>query len=299
MTLTDPIFVPRISNPFDRLMLRLINDQRDLPFIYLILQIAGTVIPFAVYLFIPGNFSWILAALYTGMVLLYFLGPVILMLHNTSHRRLFKKEKNALNYLIPWIIAPFFGQSPETYRAHHVFMHHLENNLLPDLSTTMPYQRDRARDFVRYFCRFFFVGIFDLSRYFGASHRLLKRVLTGEIFFYLLCGGLLFLNWKAALTVLVFPFVVARFAMMAGNWAQHAFIDPKTPDNNFRNSITCVNSTYNRRCFNDGYHIGHHLKASQHWTDMPGDFLANLNRYRSEEAIVFKKIDYFYIWISL
>ena len=51
------------------------------------------------------------------------------------------------NYYIPWVLGPFFGESPETYFAHHVGMHHAENNLEDDISTTLPYVRDSAVDF--------------------------------------------------------------------------------------------------------------------------------------------------------
>jgi fatty acid desaturase len=87
--------------------------------------------------------------------------------------------------------------------------------------------------------------------------------------------------------------------MMAGNWSQHAFIDKNYPENNYRNSITCINSMYNRRCWNDGYHIGHHIRPALHWSEMPGDFLRNIQKYRDENAIVFRKLDYFMIWILL
>jgi len=99
--------------------------------------------------------------------------------------------------------------------------------------------------------------------------------------------------------VLVLPFVITRFAMMAGNWAQHAFIDAAAPGNCYRNSITCINSSYNRRCFNDGYHIGHHLKSTRHWTEMPVEFAGNVETYAAERAIVFEGLDFFGVWLLL
>ena len=87
--------------------------------------------------------------------------------------------------------------------------------------------------------------------------------------------------------------------MMAGNWAQHAFIDSNNPENIYRNSITCINTIYNKKCFNDGYHIGHHLRPYMHWTQMPEDFQKNLHLYQLNKAIVFFGIDYFQIWFLL
>ena len=110
-------------------------------------------------------------------------------------------------------------------------------------------------------------------------------------------AGLAFVNWRATLVVFVVPFVVTRFAMMAGNWGQHAFIDAASPENCYRNSITCINSGYNRRCFNDGYHIGHHIKQTRHWTEMPEDFLDNVAKYDAERAIVFDRLDFFGVWV--
>jgi fatty acid desaturase len=109
----------------------------------------------------------------------------------------------------------------------------------------------------------------------------------------------MWLNPWATLTVFVIPFVLIRFLMMAGNWAQHAFVDASAPENPYKNSLTCINSRYNRRAYNDGYHAGHHVKANRHWTEMPDDFRDNLARYRDEDAIVFSGLDYFQIWALL
>ena len=95
-------------------------------------------------LFVPGGFRWWLAAVHFALFV-HFLGPFVLMLHNTSHRSLFRKSWGWMNQYIPWVLGPFFGESPETYFAHHVGMHHPENNLEDDISSTLPYRRDSVR----------------------------------------------------------------------------------------------------------------------------------------------------------
>lgn len=300
--LNDPIYAPsEREGLFARIGAKLITDQRDLPFLKLMLAITLTIIPFAVYLFMPGRFTWLSAALYLILVLVYFLGPFILMLHNTSHRTLFRPKFAWMRHYITWVLGPFFGETPDTYYAHHIGMHHPENNLHEDLSSTMRFQRDSLRDFGKYFGRFFVGGVPELALYLWRRkrHKLLWRALIGELCFIGMVVGLGFLNWRAALVVFVIPLLFSRFAMMAGNWAQHAFIDADAPENCYRNSITCINCGYNRRCFNDGYHIGHHLKANRHWTEMPVEFQANRARYASEGAIVFEGIDFFGIWALL
>jgi hypothetical protein len=301
IALHDPTYAARESPSLgERLALRFIQDARDVPFLRLGALLTATVIPSGVVQFVPGMFHWWLAAVHLALVV-YFLGPYILMLHNTCHRRLFKAPWGALNLWIPWVLGPFFGESPETYFAHHVGMHHPENNLEDDISSTLSYRRDNAFHFLRYFLRFFFGVIFETPRYFSRKRRraLMVRCLAGELTFYALVAALSFVEWRATLAVFVAPFVISRFAMMAGNWAQHAFVDQVSPENNYRNSITCINSTYNRRCFNDGYHIGHHLRSTQHWTEMPRELQQNLATYAAEGAIVFTGLDFFGVWLCL
>jgi fatty acid desaturase len=301
LVLRDPTYTPREGGSlFEGLASHCIHDLRDTPFLRLMALLSVTVLPSGIALSVPGAFRWWWAAAHLALVA-SFLGPYVLMLHNTSHRKLFKRPWQWMNHYIPTVLGPFFGESPETYFAHHVGMHHAENNLEDDLSSTLPYQRDSLIDFLRYFFRFFLTGIFELTRYFHRKRRraLMIRCACGEIGYLAAVAFLWFFNWRAALVVFVLPFVITRFLMMAGNWAQHAFIDETSPANNYRNSITCINSTYNRRCFNDGYHIGHHLKSTRHWTEMPEELLRNLETYEKEGAVIFAGIDFFGVWACL
>jgi len=300
--MTDPVYLPqnRLSN-LNNFFSSLLNDQRNIPFVYLFVGGMLSTFPWAVLLFIPGMFHWWLAVLYFLYNSVFIMGPFILMQHNTAHKKLFKNKYKYLNILIPWILGPFFGLTPETYMAHHIGMHHPENNMENDLSTTMNRQRDSFGDFTSYFLKFFFCAIPLLSIYLKHKKRkrLMRRMFIGEGTCFLLTVIMLFINWKAAVTVFIVPLVFTRFIMMAGNWAQHAFIDSKSPGNCFRNSITYINSNYNRKCWNDGYHIGHHLYPWMHWSEMPQEFLKNIETYQREDAIVFCKIDYFSIWFML
>jgi hypothetical protein len=302
ITLTDPTWTePAHLSALDRLGLSLLVDPRDLVFWKLTVQASAVLIPFAVALYVPGVFTWWLGVLYVAVLFGAFFDRYILMLHNTSHRRLFDKRVGVLNHYIPWVLGPLMGETPETYYAHHIGMHHPENNLPDDLSTTMPFQRDSFAHFLRYWGRFFFLGLIDLARYMAKRKRrtLERRLIVGELSFYALVVGLSFVNLPATFVVFIFPFAMARFLMMAGNWGQHAFIDAADPGNSYKNSLTCINSRYNRRCFNDGYHIGHHVKATRHWSELPSDFLADRANYVRNDSIVFEGIDFFMVWAAL
>lgn len=302
ITITDPKSVKKERlNAFDSFMMKFLREERDLVFVHLILKLTLLFVPAAIYLYVPGRFTWWVAVPYLVLNWAVFLGPYILMLHCTCHRPLFKKKYDALNKIIPWFLGPLFGETPETYFSHHMGMHHPENNLKDDLSTTMPYQRDSFAGFMKYFLIFFIKGIPDIYAYFTRKKRfkLRKRTVLGEFSWYVLVIVLATINWPATLVVFILPFCFTRFMMMAGNWGQHAFIDADAPGNCYRNSITCINSTYNKRCFNDGYHIIHHIKPAMHYTDMAAEFENNVETYAKERAIVFEGIDFFVVWFLL
>lgn len=301
----DPIFRKKENyTRLDTFFLQLIRDERDLPFMYLILEITCSMVPLAIVLYLPvisGWLWWVLAAGYFSLNNFYFKGPFGLMLHCTSHRKLFTKRYSSANHFLPWILSPFFGQTPETYFSHHIGMHHPENNLPEDKSCTMFYQRDSLRSFSRYFSSFLFTGIYHLSTYFLKKNRkkLLISTLIGEMAFFIMCITLSFINWQATLVVFILPFLISRFISMLGNWTQHAFIDAADPGNPYKNSITCINIKYNRKCWNDGYHISHHIKPSMHWTEHPTYFLNTKEEYVKHKAIVFDGIDYLTIFYYL
>lgn len=303
LPINDPIFKSgdQSYNSFDRFWISKIEDERDLPFIYLTLKITLTMLPIGIVLYLPfvtGVFWWIAAGVYFSLNNFIFKGPFGLMLHCTSHRPFFKKRYSWLNKYLPWVIGPFFGQTPETYASHHLAMHHRENNLENDLSSTMQYQRDSFKSFMLYFTRFFFTVIPSLARYFNerSQLKLRNKVIRGEVIFFFICALLCILNWKATVLVFFIPLFLSRIIMMIGNWAQHSFIDSEDPGNFYKNSITCINTPYNHKCWNDGYHISHHIKPNLHWTLHPEHLQQNFQLYADNKALIFAGIHFLHIW---
>ncbi len=299
--ITDPMSSAKSSyNKLDQVFLGLIRDARDLPFVYLTLRITFyMILPGILLFFVQGWIWWILAAWYFYLNNLYYKGPFGLMLHCTSHRPFFRKKYHFLNYYLPWIMAPFFGHTPETYFIHHIGMHHAENNLEEDESSTMQYQRDSFRDFMAYFTSFLFKGAFELYRYHQKRKRknFLTRMVAGEVSFYLMVIALSFVNFPATLVVFILPFLIFRFITMMGNWAQHTFVDPEDPANLYKSSITCINVKYNHKCWNDGYHISHHIRPNMHWTEHPAHLLEHRGEYARHQAIIFDGLDFLKVFV--
>ncbi|MDE1190556.1 MAG: fatty acid desaturase [Arachidicoccus sp.] len=295
--LTDPVGLkPPYYIRLDKFFISLIRDERDLPFIYFTVSIILFLIPYATLLFsrMWVGSNWLIAAIFYMLLnAAFFIGRFSLMFHCTAHRTLFKKQYNYLNYLLPYVIAPFFGHMADTYYAHHIGMHHPENNLKDDESSTMSYQRDSLKNFLLYLSKFLVRGLWDLAFYFKKKNRknLMYSALRGEILFIVLCSVLCCFNWKATLCVFIFPYFFYRMIAMLGNWAQHAFIDRADPGNAYKNSMNCINSKYNWICWNDGYHISHHLKQTMHWSEHPAYFQKTIDKYIDNNAVVFSKID--------
>jgi fatty acid desaturase len=303
VTIDDPQCVPTYAEgPIARWCRKSLVDPRDEVFVRLTLRsLATQIVAFALvyagyhYTRLPGLVTF---AAYVALWA-WTAPPVILMLHCTMHRK-FIKEPKFLDDAHPLVMAFFYGM-PMGYREHHIGMHHVEDNGFEDLSSTLSYRRDSFLHFLVYFSRFFFLIVLELPRYLRRERTasMARRALYGEIVHWAIMGAALALDWRFALTVFVMPYVVCRFMMMMGNWGQHAFINTARPNNGIANAITCINSDYNKRCFNDGYHVGHHMRAKRHWSELPADFIANQELYAREGVIVFQGLDFFFVSLLL
>lgn len=300
--INDPVYhEPSKFTAYERFWLRYINDKRDLPFIHLLTGIHLFVIPVALLLYTPvlQEWKWWLAYIpYFYISQMYFKGRFGLMLHCIVHRKLFKKEYQPLHHWIIWIVCPFFGHTPETYFVHHMGMHHVENNMDADASSTLRYQRDSLRGFLLYVTRFLFLGFSDTFLYFFSRKRkkFYMRLTAGEFAFYIFCIAMWFVNSKATLFVFIIPFLFARIVMMLGNWTQHAFVNP---DNHEDNTINCINTKYNQTCWNDGYHAIHHIRPALHYTDIPLEFNKNKSQLAQQKILTFEGIHYLHIFLWL
>jgi fatty acid desaturase len=300
--ITDPVYIePKSYTRYEQFWLKYLNDKRDLPFIHLLTAIHILVIPTAIILYTPllnGGYWWLAYAPYFYISQMYFKGRFGLMLHCISHRKLFKKNYMWVYDYIIWIVCPFFGHTPETYFVHHMGMHHVENNMEDDASSTLRYQRDSFTGFLAYVGRFLLLGFTDTFLYFFSRKRkkFYMRLTAGEISFYIFCVAMCFVNLQATMFIFIIPFVFARIVMMLGNWTQHAFV---TPDDLEDNTINCINTNYNKTCWNDGYHAVHHTRPALHYTDIPSEFLKNLDEFSKKKILVFDGIHYLHIFIWL
>jgi fatty acid desaturase len=301
--ITDPTEAPTYGDgPIARWCQKHLHEARDEVFVRLTMQtiITQSVMMIALFAVIRYELApwWAAGAVYLALWG-WFTPPVILMLHNTMHRPFIKSPK-LLNRAHPFVMS-FFHGIPTGYQDHHLGMHHAEDNMGDDLSSTIAFQRDSFLHFLAYFLRFFFLAVIELPMYLSRRRRykMARRAVLGELSHNAVIVGMMLIDWRFGLVAFLLPWAIVRFMMMTGNWGQHAFVNTDRKNNGISNSVTCINTVYNRRAFNDGYHIGHHMKASRHWTEMPADFLANRELYAKEGAIVFEGIDFFMVSVLL
>jgi fatty acid desaturase len=273
-------------------MTRFLNDPRDLPHLRLIIQCSLVFIPAATLLYALPGFPWWLGAAYIVLWLLF--GDRFTMsYHCLIHRRLFKTRYPALEIYLNWILCPFLGQAPGTFYIHHMGMHHIDDNLPRDLSSTMGYQRDSAWDFLRYYLRFACLMPFELTAYLWRTGKakLVWRFLAGEFGYLGVVIAAGFWNLPATLVVFVLPLVFVRLMMMLGNWVQHSFVDPDHPEDLYKCGVNTIDPRYNARLFNAGYHIFHHIRKGTHFTELATEFEQNREKYGRQDAVVFDGID--------
>ncbi len=297
--------VPDISDPLappeptwldalsDRWFSPLLVDQRDVVFTRLITRLATQLLPLTVLMYaIPDLWAAILTVPYVAYLFVRFGGPVVLGLHAVTHRPMMKKRHRQWDKVMTHLVPCFMGMPPFAYHSHHVRMHHKMENREDDLSSTAAYQRDHLGHFLHYWARFALFGYYHMASWLlrGERKREVVTMLVGDLAVYLVMIGLTV--WKPAAAVATFwvPFVMLRFFLMAGNWTEHAFIDVEHPDDRYRNSTNLLNTPYNHRCYNAGYHMIHHVVPGLHWADTVPYFLKHHAKFVEHDAVMFDGI---------
>mmetsp|Transcript_13057 Transcript_13057/g.14471 ORF Transcript_13057/g.14471 Transcript_13057/m.14471 type:complete len:404 (+) Transcript_13057:96-1307(+) len=277
----------------------LINGEYDLIFVKCLILITALLAPLFVCCFMY-DLPWYYGLLY-AILEIRLKGTFISLMHCSSHTPIFKKSWWPLNYYVP-VLGILLGQPPYTYQMHHLKMHHVENNGLNDLSSTLLYDRDSILGFLHYYFRFLFFIIFELTYYFVVTKRQLKHALTslaGELSYYFIAYQLWQINPVMTIFTMFIPFNTSRFGMMSGNWGQHALIDRASPLSDWGSSITVSNNHYNKESFMDGYHTSHHLNPRRHWRDHRRYMLDNETRFIKKGALIFEGIDFHGVWFYL
>ncbi|KAF1989391.1 fatty acid desaturase [Aulographum hederae CBS 113979] len=298
-----PVVDQYVLQPYISWARTVVRHETDVVFLTHLLLYFSTSVPSAIYLFYSFTYLHGIAHLImTG----WYIGTYTLMMHQHIHGNGILSQTHPFwsrfDKFFPFILDPLHGHTWNTYYFHHVKHHHVEGNGPHDLSSTIRYQRDDPLHFAHYVGRFFLLIWIDLPLYFLRKRQPLMALkcaaseFSSYTFLYLLFR---FASPLATTFALLLPLGAMRVGLMVGNWGQHAFVDEVSPASDFRSSITLLDVASNRFCFNDGYHTSHHLNPRRHWREHPPAFLSQKEKYASEQALVFRNIDYIMITVRV
>jgi len=286
-----PLTAPRAPAPArgldhlsDRIFLPWLADARDVAFTRALADVVVYVLPFSVALFLlPTPWLAVFGPLYLAHVFVNYAARIVLMLHAVTHRPVFLRRFRAADALFTKALPLIVGLPPFAYNLHHRLMHHRENVSESDLSGTAEYQRDNLLQFVHYLVRFAFFGYVHIASW-GFRRGLRREVLemlAWSLAGYAVVGVLTWWMPGPMLFLAILPYLLLRVFLMAGNWSEHAFVEVDDPTDSWRNSVCLLNTGFNHRAYNAGYHLVHHIVPSLHWADHP----AWLEEHRAELAL--------------
>ena len=144
------------------------------------------------------------------------------MLHCVSHKKLSKSSYPWADKLVFYVLAPFYGQTWNTFYYHHVKHHHIEDNGPLDLSSTIWYDRDNWVHFLIYFSRFYFLIGIELPAYFVKKGKIqwYVNVFAGEFLTHFFYASFFWVckNPLSVFFALDMPLNFSRIGMMTGKF---------------------------------------------------------------------------------
>ena len=274
------------------------KEENNIFIVYTIVNVLLTTLPLAISLYLlEGRLPDIVISLMGFFYVLFNLfihaRSFILSLHYSTHTPIFNRKWQFLKHINTNILCNLFGMPLWTYYAHHIAMHHCENNVMPhDVSSTMPYQRDSKFEHFKYMLRYVLFIWFELPYHLiqQKRYKVATRCVVGILTFFISIYYLFQLRPIATLFVFILPTIILSFALMEGNWKQHIFVDPDDPENIYRSSYACINTSTNSLNFNDGYHVEHHENPGMPWHRLPKYFQSRIANYAEQDGFIFTDI---------
>jgi hypothetical protein len=289
-------FGARASRVAGRLLLR----ADDFPICSVFMSIVLTTVPSAIGLMwsdwadlLPHALMHAWGSLHLATTLIGNAEGFILGLHYSAHVRIWKREWAWLDHVIAVFIGPLFGIPAGAYHAHHILMHHKEDNqLCYDASSTMFFQRDSYVHLLVYCLRyllFIWVELPFVLCLRGRYRECLGLVVLGGGYVCVLRMGLRVIPLASAY-IFFLPLLIVSFALMRGNHLQHIFVSRTHPKCTYRHSYDLCNCPTNEKSFNDGFHIEHHVSPLTPWYLLPQKFITLLPKHRENDSFIFSHI---------
>ncbi len=186
--------------------------------------------------------------------------------HNTVHAPVFTRRW--MNQAFQIWVSLSYGFPVSEYTPGHNLSHHRFTQMREDvMRTTKVRFKWNLLNLL-----FFFPAVTpailrsnaEFRRFEGPRARRWRRQLLLEVaVVWSVKLGLLLLDWRKALLLVVVPQLLANFGIVTINYLQHDGCDPEHPSNHSRNFVGVL---LNYLALNNGYHGIHHLQPGLHWS---------------------------------
>ncbi|EAS07351.1 fatty acid desaturase family protein (macronuclear) [Tetrahymena thermophila SB210] len=196
-----------------------------------------------------------------------------------------------LGNIFCWFIGPFYGLLPYSMKIGHSMNHHKYSNSEKDVICNSDMERDSIINYIRYVTRFLFystnislIPVFFNDKNYKQVFQLMIGIVYQMLFFLLVAQKV---NFFFALSFIGYAFLENVFFISLYNWTWHAFIDPEEPTNEYVNSITIIDGTYN--VIDRDLHVVHHAYPGVHWSKYRKIFENDKEIYTKRKGTLFKQ----------
>ena len=211
--------------------------------------------------------NWAFALFYVWH--LFMAVTVSVIAHNTMHESIFKFEP--LNRLMEYWITIFYGTPVFGWIPTHNRNHHKHNNKEPDYTKTYRFTEKNelwvllVYPFVSNYYQTFANKEFLKERY-RKNRKEFWYYISQIVVVLAWVGTFLYLNWVAAIFLIIIPHQASLYTVVVFNFVQHVHADEEHEFNHSRNITASHIFSLNWFLFNNGYHTVHHMNANLHWS---------------------------------